>query len=82
MDTFDNMALSALRTFLNDTQYENIVYNMQMSSRTENKGTRHRSAITDSNHLVAKADRQEDNAESECAVCKHVLPPLFRFCRI
>ena len=81
MDTFDKVALSMLRSFLNDTQYENVVHNMQVSSHGEAKNQVRSNDIEEPTRNFKNDIQGEESTATECAVCKHVLPPLFRLSR-
>ncbi len=76
MSTFDNIAISILKTFLNETQYQTVVNNAKIagSSKAREMVASPSKRVND----LMPEHTEASNGEQECAVCKYVIPPLVR----
>ena len=77
LQTFDNIAVSVLKTFLNESQFNTVVDNVKASSRSKTRDVRASEAMPVKSSLSESVQPSSDG-ESECAVCKYVMPPLVR----
>ncbi len=78
MSTFDNIAISLLKTFLNESQYQTVVNNAKIAGSSQNieRAPSSRKFKKDLTPVVSSVEPSD--GEQECAVCKYVLPPLVR----
>ena len=79
--TFDNIAVSLLKTFLNETQFKTVVHNMKVAGSTSSKLKEIKEGTALDQRIRASAIETKSpvrDEESECAVCKYVMPPLVR----
>ncbi len=75
MSTFDNIAMSVLKTFLNESQYQTVVNNAKIAG-----SSKPREIVASPSKRVKDLipEATEPSGEQECAVCKYVIPPLVR----
>jgi hypothetical protein len=76
MSTFDNIAISLLKTFLNESQYQTVVNNAKIAG-----ASKHSEIVASPSKSVKDLlpeSTEPSNGEQECAVCKYVIPPLVR----
>jgi hypothetical protein len=76
MSTFDNIAITVLKTFLNESQYQTVVNNAKIAGSSKNRQI----AASPSKFVkdLMPESTEPSNGEQECAVCKYVIPPLVR----
>ena len=76
IETFDDIAISVLKTFLNETQMKTVANNIKAANTHNNK--RDAQLVTQPVKTISVDTNTSSGEEAECAVCKYVFPPLVR----
>lgn len=77
IQTFDNVAISVLKTFLNETQMKTVANNIK-AAKVPSKSREPRMIAKKPTNAELVDTNSSSGEESECAVCKYVFPPLVR----